>query len=362
MYILDINVPGDTKRKKESEVTMCNFPNYMIPVGTHIDKNMNEKITYKFLGYHQWKQIMKTLKDPMAYIEVPCGKCLECRIQRTRQWADRCVLEAKQYKYNYFVTLTYDDNHLPIKNSLDSKDLQLFMKRLRKKFKGIKIRFLACGEYGDISWRPHYHLLLFNCPIPDLSYVFMHRDVVDIDLTTGKNIYGPYQNDLRPPKAHSDLMFSKTIYDLWQYKGFISVGPVNYDTAAYVAQYINKKLDGAGSKLYDELGIIPPFLRMSNRPGIGANYLAEHDNVHDDDHIIVPGDGIAHVASVPRYYDKLFIKKYGDDVFDPIRIRRNRKKLQNVGTILHDSSKDLDRERKLKDYNLNKRKKIREQI
>lgn len=341
---------------------MCTFPNYMIPVGTHVDKEMNEKITYQFIGHHQWKKVQQFFGDAMSYIEVPCGKCLECRVQRTRQWADRCVLEAKQYKDNYFVTLTYDDSHLPDKNSLNPKDLQDFMKRLRKRFKGIKIRFFACGEYGDISWRPHYHLLLFNLPLHDLSYVFMHKDVVDIDLKTGKNVYGPYQIDLRPPKANNDLMFSKTIYDLWQYKGFISVGHVNFDTAAYVSQYINKKLDGNASKLYDELGIVAPFLRMSNRPGIGAKYFETHDEIHNEDHIIIPGDGEAHVSAVPRYFDKLFVKKYGDDVFAPIKIKRNRKKIRKVATILSNSKKDIDKERLLNDYNLKKRQKLRDSI
>lgn len=341
---------------------MCSFPNYMIPISTHIDKEMNEKITYKFIGHHKWKKVQRFLGDGLSYIEVPCGKCLECRIQRTRQWADRCVLEAKQYKKNYFVTLTYDDNHLPDKNSLKPKDLQDFMKRLRKKFKGVKIRFLACGEYGDLSFRPHYHLLLFNLPLKDLSYVFQHRDVIDIDVKTGKNIYGPYQFDLRPPKSSQTLMFSRIIYDLWQYKGFISVDEVNYNTAAYVSQYINKKLDGSGAKKYEELGIIPPFLRMSNRPGIGAQYFDSHDEIHNEDHIIIPGDGEAHISAVPRYFDKLFVKKYGDDVFSPIKIKRNRKKLRNIDTYLANPNKDIDKERKDKDYNLKKLQKLRDQI
>lgn len=342
---------------------MCSFPNYMIPVGTHVDKEMQERITYKFIGHHEWKLMMKGMQNnAMSFIEVPCGKCLECRIQRTRQWADRCVLEAKKYKDNYFVTLTYDDDHLPERNSLKPKDLQDFMKRLRKKFKGVKIRFFACGEYGDISWRPHYHLLLFNCPLNDLSYVFMHKDVVDIDLTTGKNVYSDYRIDLRPPSSSSDLMYSKTIYDLWQNKGFISVGRVEFDSAAYVAQYINKKLDGAAAKLYDELKIVPPFLRMSNRPGIGADYFNTHDEIHNEDHIIIPGDGEAHVSAVPRYFDKLFVKKYGQDVFDPIKIKRNRKKIITANTRLSNFKKDIDRERKLNDYNLKKRQKIRDSI
>ena len=171
--------------------TMCTCPNYMIPVDTHVDKNMQEKVTYKFLGHHQFKKLRQFFQDDlMPVIQVPCGKCLECRIQYARSWADRCVLEAKQYKYNYFVTLTYDDAFLPNRNSLCPKDLQLFIKRLRKhyskKYPGVKVRFLASGEYGDLSWRPHYHIILFNCPIDDLTYTFERKEVIDYDLTNGK--------------------------------------------------------------------------------------------------------------------------------------------------------------------------------
>ena len=133
---------------------MCTCPNYMIWTGqyTHQDK---PKLT--FIGHHQYDRMLSQLKD-VPFIQVPCGKCLECRIQHARAWADRCVVEAKQYDDNYFVTLTYDDAHLPAKNSLVPDDLQKFMKRLRKHFPNNKIRFFACGEYGDTSWRPHYHL------------------------------------------------------------------------------------------------------------------------------------------------------------------------------------------------------------
>lgn len=176
---------------------MCTCPNYLLPIGTHVNEQMQTKTTYEFLGHKEYKKLKMMSPDALSmlpFVEVPCGKCLECRIQYARVWADRCVLEAKKYKYNYFVTLTYDDHFLPDRNSLDPKDLQLFIKRLRKhyskKYPGIKIRFLASGEYGDISWRPHYHIILFNCPIDDLSYIFERKEVVDIDLTTGKPIFG----------------------------------------------------------------------------------------------------------------------------------------------------------------------------
>ena len=341
---------------------MCTSPNYMLPVGTHVNESGVTKVTYKFIGHHDFKKMTRFFKDDLlSFIQVPCQKCLECRIQYARSWADRCVLEAKQYKHNYFVTLTYDDYFLPDRNSLEPKDVQLFMKRLRKHFKGIKIRFLLSGEYGDSSFRPHYHLLLFNLPLNDLTYQFERKEVVDVDLTNGKPIFGPYlKYNLVGNKK--DMMFSKTIYELWN-KGNISVQTFNYDTAAYVSQYVTKKCNPNNAKLYDELKIYPEFIRMSNRPGIGWQYFQEHDDgSYGLSKLIIPQDGEAHLSAVPRYFDKLFIKKYGDSVFDPVRIKRNKDKLRSIKSIINDSRKDRDRENRLKDYNLKKCQHIRDSI
>lgn len=287
---------------------MCTAPNYMLPVGTHVNDRGETKVTYKFIGHHEFKKMTRFFQDDLlSFIQVPCQKCLECRIQYARTWADRCVLEAKQYKHNYFVTLTYDDYFLPNRNSLEPKDVQLFMKRLRKKFKGTKIRFLLSGEYGDVSFRPHYHLLLFNLPLNDLSYQFERKEVVDVDLTTGKPIFGPYLK-YNMVGNKKDMMFSKTIYELWN-MGNISVQTFNYDTAAYVSQYVTKKCNPNNAKLYDELKIYPEFIRMSNRPGIGAQYFEDHDDgSYGLSKLIIPQDGEAHLSSVPRYFDKLLLK------------------------------------------------------
>ena len=239
---------------------MCTCPNYMLPIGTHINKDGERKVTYQFIGHHEFKKMTRFFQDNLlSFVEVPCQKCLECRVQYARTWADRCVLEAKQYKYNYFVTLTYDDYFLPDRNSLEPKDVQLFLKRLRKKFKGIKIRVLYSGEYGDVSWRPHYHLLLFNLPLDDLTYQFERKEVVDVDLTTGKPIFGPYLK-YNMAGNKKNMMFSKTIYELWM-MGNISVQDFNYDTAAYVSQYVTKKANPNNVKLYKELNIYPEFIR-----------------------------------------------------------------------------------------------------
>jgi len=94
-------------------------------------------------------------------LNLPCGKCIGCRLDRSRQWAIRCMHEASLYERNCFITLTYSDEFLPNDRSVNVRHFQLFMKKLRKRF-GPNIRFYHCGEYGEKTSRPHYHALLFN--------------------------------------------------------------------------------------------------------------------------------------------------------------------------------------------------------
>src|SRR3954449_8205389 len=88
---------------------------------------------------------------------LPCGQCIGCRLERSRQWAMRCVHENKMHPRSSFVTLTYDDKNIPPAGSLSKRDFQLFMKRLRKS-QSNPLRFFACGEYGETTHRPHYHV------------------------------------------------------------------------------------------------------------------------------------------------------------------------------------------------------------
>lgn len=108
-------------------------------------------------------------------VTLPCGQCIGCRLEHSRQWAIRCLHEASLHEHNCFLTLTFDDEHLPKSESLDVRDLQLFMKRLRKEY-GKGIRFYACGEYGEKYYRPHYHLCLFNHDFHDKYLWKMSND------------------------------------------------------------------------------------------------------------------------------------------------------------------------------------------
>lgn len=110
----------------------------------------------------------------IKYVQLPCGCCDECLNDRARQWAYRILVEAAQYKNNWFITLTYDDEHLPNDMNLIKTEISDFNKKLKTymKRKGLdsEFRFYAVGEYGSRSARPHYHEILFNCEIPDLEF------------------------------------------------------------------------------------------------------------------------------------------------------------------------------------------------
>lgn len=236
-------------------------------------------------------------------IEIPCGSCLACRIDYAADWAVRCQFEAKLWKNNYFVTLTYNDENLPFNEkgnpTLVKEHVDKFIKAVRHYFehRGHKgIRYLLCGEYnteGSRMLNPHYHMILFNCPIPDLS--------IDFPCDSGGVVHKT--NSMGLPMFHS-----KIIASMWS-KGYIAIDDANYNTEAYVSRYIMKKQKGESSKVYDEVyGSIPPFLRMSNRPGIGFNmFMKDIDRFALDPMVILSGCKKPIVSSLPKYFKrKLF--------------------------------------------------------
>lgn len=220
---------------------------------------------------------------------VPCGQCVGCRLSRSKQWAVRCMHEASLYDQNCFITLTYNDDNLPKDKSLKLSHFQNFMKRLRKSA-GSGLRFYHCGEYGPKYGRPHYHAILFNFDFSDRDYLFSPQ---------GEKIYR-----------------SAELERLWPY-GFSSVGNVTYQSAAYVARYIMKKVVGKGAEAYYE-GRKPEYTTMSRRPGIGKAWFTEfYKDVFPDDFVIVDG----RKQSVPRYYDSLYEHTYFSD-FESVKFKR----------------------------------------
>nr|QJB21039.1 MAG: replication initiator protein [Microvirus sp.] len=217
-------------------------------------------------------------------IDVPCGQCIGCRLERSRQWAVRCVHEASLYEHNSFVTLTYDDDHVPVDRSLNVSHFQKFMKRLRKKF-GNGVRYFHCGEYGENFGRPHYHACLFNFDVPDRE-LWSVRDGVR-------------------------LYTSAVLSSLWPF-GFVTIGDVTFESAAYVARYVLKKVTGEKSEdHYRYVSEItgqtyqrsPEYVTMSRRPGIGKGWIDKFvDDVFPCDFVVINGVR----ASVPRFYSNLY--------------------------------------------------------
>jgi hypothetical protein len=225
-------------------------------------------------------------------VQIPCGQCIGCRLERSRQWAVRCMLEASCYDENCFLTLTYDDDHLPDDRSLHVEHFQLFMKRLRKKF-GSGIRFFHCGEYGDQFSRPHYHALIFNFDFPDKQPFKKNHD-------------------------GSILYTSQLLADLWSY-GHVLIGALTFESAAYVARYCTKKITGKAAKAVDDDGLLPyeqldtltgevlslrpEYVTMSRRPGIGKPWLDKwQSDVYPNDFVVVNGKP----TKPPKFFDGQF--------------------------------------------------------
>lgn len=229
---------------------------------------------------------VKAQKDDNAFI-VPCGQCVGCRLERSRQWAIRISQEASLYEQNCFITLTYMDNYCP--SSLVLRDFQLFMKRLRKKF-GTGIRFFHCGEYGDLNGRPHYHAALLNFDFPDKKLYFS---------SNGFNYY-----------------LSESLSNLWPF-GIHLISDLTYDSAGYIARYVLKKITGdAAVDAYKDK--VPPYVTMSRRPGIGSPWIEKYlENVYNHDRVVVKG----HQCLPPRFYDEVLRANY-PEWFDFIKEQR----------------------------------------
>lgn len=257
---------------------------------------------YRLVSQESRSWALEMLPDYVSHklIEVPCGNCISCRLAYSKDWANRCTLEALQYDYNYFVTLTYDDDHLKygeLGNATICKDdLDSFIHNLREKFRlkynHVGLRYFYCQEYGDSTFRPHAHLILFNCPLPDLVDFFPQSDG---SVIRQKN------------KMTGDLyQYSQLIKDCWP-NGNILIANCNWNTNAYVSRYILKKQKGKNAKVYTkQLGVVPPYIRMSTRPGIGLKYFENNkESLIDNPYIILPRDHKAPLISmIPRYYKK----------------------------------------------------------
>lgn len=231
-------------------------------------------------------------------IAIPCGRCIGCRVDRSRQWAMRCLHEAQLYEQNCFVTLTYDDQNVPIDYSVKIRDWQLFMYRLRRRTKP-GIRFFAAGEYGDRLLRPHYHALLFNFDFADKILYATRR---------GNRVYK-----------------STLLQEIWPY-GLHEIGNVTFQSAAYTARYCIKKVGGdEASAHYTRVSpvdgntyrVAPEFAVMSRRPGLGHKWFEKFKaDAFPSDYLIVDGRKI----KPPKFY----LEKLAEEEAKPIERERKR--------------------------------------
>lgn len=225
----------------------------------------------KFQGYEDGKPQYKVLPCsgiPAEFpdINVPCGHCVGCRLDKSRQWADRMMLELDHSKTAIFATLTYDPLNVPLACvlddgsplfTLDKRDVQLFMKRLRKTFSGREIRFYLAGEYGSQTHRPHYHAILFGLSLADFP------DIQPVS----KNSFGQF------------LYTSERMYNIWKL-GNVALADVSWQTCAYVARYCVKKLgDNVSRETFESFNVLPEFALMSRKPGIAGFFALEHPDL-----------------------------------------------------------------------------------
>lgn len=268
-------------------------------------------------------------------IDLPCGRCIGCRLEYSRRWAVRCVHEAQMWPENCFVTLTYNNDNLPEGGQLVKRDLQLFLKSLRRKLEPKNIRFFACGEYGELCrlcnksqhrcscekytpgpGRPHFHLAIFN---------YMPNDCNIFSVRNGVNLY-----------------VSETLSKVWK-KGFVTVGDLNFESAAYIARYFTKKINGSMANDHYTVidvntGLItkrnPEFLQMSRGSkklgtgGIGKTFFDKFSSdIYPHDFIVIR-DGKK--CKPPRYYDNIY-DNINPTSMKKIKIRRS----------IHNKDKDV---------------------
>lgn len=163
-------------------------------------------------------------------LEFGCGQCMPCRINRSRQWIGRMLLESMEHPASCFITLTYREERKPKDGNLSKRPLQLFMKKLRQRVSPRRLRFYGVGEYGEKSWRPHYHVLVFGL----------------------------------------SLMEVETIKECWC-EGFVHVGEVSAQSIGYVTGYMQKNMRKKGDPRLG--GRTPEFCMMSLKPALGSNAI-----------------------------------------------------------------------------------------
>lgn len=211
---------------------------------------------------------------------IPCGKCIACRINKATEWCYRIQEELKKYdnKDCHFITLTYDNKSVPQDGSLEKDAISHFIKSLRNQTQQQNIKFYGIGEYGSTTDRPHYHILIFGLKLNDKKF----------------NSYSKHRHI---------LYTSATIQDAWHNKGKCILAEISYQTAHYVARYINK-----ASQQYDKK-LTAPYTRASKNHSIGYKKGLELYELFENNNVLLKTNNTVKTIPIPRYYYKLLEKQ-----------------------------------------------------
>uniref|UniRef100_A0AAU8B1Y7 Replication initiator protein n=1 Tax=Dulem virus 119 TaxID=3145596 RepID=A0AAU8B1Y7_9VIRU len=304
----------------------CSHPLKAFPVGTH----PSGKVRYKICSYDiDHVEILESgsvvpcktsfrgaycKRYVREFVEIPCGKCMACRLAYSREWANRCLLELQYCDSAYFLTITYDDLHVPRtfygnpetgealpSMTLCKRDIQLFFKRLRKAFPDCHIRYFGCGEYGPKTMRPHYHFIVFGLVLDDLEVYsrsqqgykyYTSKKLNSCWSFPARNMLGEYNNPNSPNNSTP--------------AGYIVVGNVTWETCAYTARYMTKKLNGPEAQFYSDFNLVPPCSFMSRKPGIGRQYYDDHPDLFEHEFIHVSTEKGGKSFKPPKYFERLF--------------------------------------------------------
>lgn len=314
---------------------------------------LNDDLIYEYIAHREgFVGCLSAARNRFRWFLVPCGQCVECRLQAAREMANRIYLEMLTTPTDVWsVTLSYDDEHLPYGEEVIDGNGELrrfptlapnhttqFMKSLRQIFSrdyekyGMEesfdgIKFYLAGEYGDEHARPHYHFIIFNLPLPK----------EDVKLCK-------YEKS----QTGEDLFTSQICEDSWSFvdndgvkrlRGRVRLNVVTWRYACYCARYIMKKQTGKGAEKYKTLGIVPEFTRCSTKEGIGKVYFERHKEqlLKDDCILIKQGDRSVRV-SLPKYFLRL-AEKEGYDLTE-LREKRRERAQNTLNECLFNISQD----------------------
>lgn len=276
----------------------------------------------------------------MGTMIIPCGKCLGCKLDYSKMWGLRGLIESKVWKKNCFVTLTYNNEHLPKDKNLHKEDIQDFLKRLRKHYTGYQsriwynkrkaeeiieypIRVFYSGEYGDLRYRSHFHVGIFNwCP-DDLKFLKYNK-------------YG-------------DPMYtSKTIEKLWSINGkqigFVTVEDMNYNTAQYIARYTVKKCFNDHDETIKLKGLKPEFIETSRKGGLGYQLYEnkeEWEKLKRNYGIFIKNKKRLKLMGIPQYYKNKWKKENLLEYFTSAD-QNKREKDENIKKLLAQTDYTLE--------------------